>query len=65
MTQRERVMASQNGAIGEVARALMGVAFPAGKDDLAEFARSTHSKDEVVHLLSQSSRIVSTRPWPR
>ena len=46
-------MASQNGAIGEVARALMGVTFPAGKDDLAEFAHSTHSYDEVVDLVAQ------------
>ena len=46
-------MESQNGAIGEVARALMGVTFPAGKDDLAEFAHSTHPNDEVVDLVAQ------------
>ena len=46
-------MASENEAIGEVARALMGVTFPAGKDDLAEFAHSTHPSDELVHLLAQ------------
>ena len=46
-------MASENKAIGEVARALMGVTFPAGKDDLAEFAHSTHPSDELVHLLAQ------------
>ena len=31
----------------------MGVTFPAGKDDLAEFAHSTHPSDELVHLLAQ------------
>ena len=46
-------MASENGAIGEVARALMGVTFPAGKNDIAEFAHSTHPNDELVHLLAQ------------
>ena len=46
-------MASQNEAIGEVARALMGVTFPAGKDDLTEFALSTHPNDKVVHLVAQ------------
>ena len=46
-------MASHNEAIGEVARVLMGVTFPAGKDDLAEFAHSTHPNDKVVHLVAQ------------
>ena len=46
-------MASHNEAIGEVARALMGVTFPAGKDDLAEFAHSTHPNDKVGHLVAQ------------
>jgi Protein of unknown function (DUF2795) len=53
VTQQERFMASQNGAIGEVARALTGVTLPAGKDDLAEFAHGTHPNDELVHLLAQ------------
>ena len=46
-------MASENGAIGEVARALMGVTFPVGKNDIAEFAHSAHPSDELVHLLAQ------------
>lgn len=46
-------MASENILVGEVARALMGVTFPAGKVDIAEFTRSTHSNDELVHLLAQ------------
>ena len=46
-------MASQNGALGEVARALIGVAFPAGKEDLAEFAHSSHPNVNLVHLIAQ------------
>ena len=46
-------MASQNGALGEVARALIGVTFPAGKEDLAEFAHSSHPNDDLVHLIAQ------------
>ena len=46
-------MASQDGALGEVTRALTGVTFPAGKEDLAAFAHGTFPNDELVHLLAQ------------
>ena len=46
-------MASRNGAIDEVARALMGVTFPAGKDDLAEFAHSTQPNYNLARLVAQ------------
>jgi Protein of unknown function (DUF2795) len=46
-------MASQDGALGEVMRALRGVSFPAGKDDLLEFAHGTFPNDGLVHLLAQ------------
>ena len=46
-------MASQDGALGEITRALRGVTFPAGKDDLAEFAHGTFPNDELAHLLAQ------------
>ena len=46
-------MASQDEALGEVMRALMGVTFPAGKDDLAEFAHRSHPNDDLVHFLAQ------------
>ena len=46
-------MASQDGALGEITRALRGVTFPAGKDDLAEFAHGTFPNDEPARLLAQ------------
>ena len=46
-------MASQDGALGEITRALRGVTFPAGKDDLAEFAHGTFPNDELAHLLAR------------
>ena len=46
-------MASQDGALGEITRALRGVTFPAGKEDLAEFAHGTFRNDELAHLLAR------------
>jgi Protein of unknown function (DUF2795) len=46
-------MASQNEALEEVARALMGVTFPADKDDLAELVQRTHPDDDAIKLLAQ------------
>jgi hypothetical protein len=46
-------MASQNEALDELARALMGVTLPADKDDLADFALSNHPEDDVIDLLDR------------
>ena len=46
-------MPSQNEALDELARALMGVTLPADKDDLADFALSNHPEDDVIDLLAR------------
>jgi hypothetical protein len=46
-------MASQNQALDEVARALMGVTFPADKDGLTDFALRSHPDDDVISILAR------------
>ena len=46
-------MASQTGTFEEVAQALVGMTFPAGKDDLAAFAHRSRSDDDLTQLIAQ------------